>query len=177
MKLHGYQEQARDFLRGRDRAGLFLDMGLDRYARPMSTCQGCGEAFDPNYPTQKYHTHACFVRAMNSDRARQRAKGVKGGAVRGQQMRDNASGLGYVKGEGGHHEHRLVAARVLGRRLNPGEVVHHEDLNKQNNDPSNLIVFVSQSQHARHHKLGHPGQGRCDCYGIRLKEVMPDATS
>lgn len=37
-------------------------------------------------------------------------------------------------------------------------------------------MFVSQAQHARHHKLNHCGQDRCDCYGIRLKEVMPDAT-
>lgn len=28
MQLHDYQIVARDFLRGRDRAGLFLDMGL-----------------------------------------------------------------------------------------------------------------------------------------------------
>jgi hypothetical protein len=28
MKLHPYQEVARDFLRNQDRAGLFLDMGL-----------------------------------------------------------------------------------------------------------------------------------------------------
>lgn len=30
MKLHDYQEVARDFLRGRGRAGLFLDMGLGK---------------------------------------------------------------------------------------------------------------------------------------------------
>lgn len=28
MQLHSYQEVARDFLRGQDRAALFLDMGL-----------------------------------------------------------------------------------------------------------------------------------------------------
>lgn len=79
-------------------------------------------------------------------------------------------GAGYVK-VNGRHEHRVVAEDVLGRALKPGEVVHHEDQNKMNNDPENLIVFPSQVDHARHHKLEHLGTP-CDCPGIRLKEVM-----
>lgn len=39
MKLHGYQEQARDFLRGRDQAGLFLDMGLGKTAITLSALE------------------------------------------------------------------------------------------------------------------------------------------
>jgi hypothetical protein len=38
-------------------------------------------------------------------------------------------------------EHRLVMEHLLGRYLNPSEVVHHVDGNKQNNDPSNLLVM------------------------------------
>lgn len=141
----------------------------------MSTCQGCGVEFTPNYPEQKYHTHACFLQNLNRDKARQTAKARKGGAVRGEQIKAASSATGYVKVSGADvHEHRAVAEQVLGRKLHPKEVVHHEDLNKQNNDPTNLIVFVSQAQHARHHKLDHPGQPTCDCYGIRLKEVMPN---
>lgn len=36
MKLHGYQELARDFLRGRPHAGLFLDLGLGKTATTLS---------------------------------------------------------------------------------------------------------------------------------------------
>lgn len=40
----------------------------------------------------------------------------------------------------------MVAERMLGRKLKPGEVVHHIDGNKRNNAPENLMVFpVSQS--------------------------------
>lgn len=51
----------------------------------------------------------------------------------------------------GRHEHRVVAESILGRPLAPGEVVHHEDGNKRNNDPRNIFVFRSQSEHAAYH--------------------------
>ena len=52
----------------------------------------------------------------------------------------------------GEHEHRRVARKMLGRRLLPGEVVHHIDMDKHNNDPGNLMVFKSQEAHARWHR-------------------------
>lgn len=39
MKLHSYQELARDFLRGRPSAGLFLDLGLGKTATTLSALQ------------------------------------------------------------------------------------------------------------------------------------------
>lgn len=48
------------------------------------------------------------------------------------------------------HEHRVVAEQMLGRSLRPGEIVHHIDGNKHNNDPSNLQV-MTQSAHIREH--------------------------
>jgi hypothetical protein len=50
----------------------------------------------------------------------------------------------------GRHEHRVVAEQMLGRPLRRGEIVHHIDGNKHNNDPSNLQV-MSQSDHIREH--------------------------
>ncbi|WP_045235088.1 HNH endonuclease signature motif containing protein [Deinococcus pimensis] len=43
--------------------------------------------------------------------------------------------------------HRLVAERMLGRPLRPGEVVHHVDGDKRNNNPENLRVLQSQQRH------------------------------
>lgn len=51
----------------------------------------------------------------------------------------------------GRHTHRVVAERIIGRALLPGEIVHHRDGNKRNNDPDNLVVFPSQASHAKHH--------------------------
>jgi HNH endonuclease len=49
--------------------------------------------------------------------------------------------------------HREVAKDFLNRPLLPGEVVHHIDENKSNNQPENIIVFKTKADHARHHKL------------------------
>lgn len=69
-----------------------------------------------------------------------------------------AANLG--KGEGkayrktyGRHTHRVIAEEKIGRPLKKGEVVHHKDENILNNDPDNLEVFASQSEHAKHHIL------------------------
>jgi len=51
----------------------------------------------------------------------------------------------------GRHLHRIVAESTLGRALKPGEVVHHIDGNKHNNDSENLMVFASQAEHAAWH--------------------------
>lgn len=50
-------------------------------------------------------------------------------------------------------EHRYVMENFIGRKLKKGEVVHHIDRDRTNNDISNLILFPSQSEHIKHHNL------------------------
>lgn len=63
--------------------------------------------------------------------------------------RKRGSGKGYTKIDG-RHKHRVVAEEMLGRPLAPGEIVHHKDGDKRNNEPDNLEV-MTQSEHIREH--------------------------
>ena len=47
--------------------------------------------------------------------------------------------------------HRVVAEQTIGRKLRPGEVVHHLDHDKTNNSPENLVVCSSASVHRQYH--------------------------
>ncbi len=67
-----------------------------------------------------------------------------------EKRRDTGAGKTYTK-RFSRHEHRIVAEIKLGRKLKPGEVVHHIDEDKRNNHPDNLIVFENQAAHAKHH--------------------------
>jgi hypothetical protein len=53
----------------------------------------------------------------------------------------------FVSVRGYVPEHRLIMEGLIGRYLRPEEVVHHEDDNGLNNDPSNLRLFASQAEH------------------------------
>lgn len=53
------------------------------------------------------------------------------------------------------YEHILIAEQKLGRYLKDNEVVHHIDRNKKNNNPDNLMVFATASDHSAYH-AGHP---------------------
>jgi len=50
------------------------------------------------------------------------------------------------------YEHRVVAEEKVGRRLLPGEHVHHKDENTANNHPDNLVVMASAAEHRLAHR-------------------------
>lgn len=70
---------------------------------------------------------------------------------RGDAQRGRGEGRTYRK-RNGRHEHRVVVEQKIGRVLRPGEVVHHIDGDKLNNDPDNLAV-MTQAEHMRKHDL------------------------
>ena len=67
----------------------------------------------------------------------------------------NVPGHPSANRDGYIYEHRLVAEETLRRELAPEERVHHLDGDKGNNNPSNLLVFPSNGEHARHHMIGN----------------------
>ena len=119
--------------------------------RPCSTC---GDLFAPHRknPGAKFCCRRCEWASnkgpeFNARIARESA------VLRGDVQRGRGDGKTYRKFNG-RHEHRVTAEQKLGRPLRPGEVVHHEDEHKQNNDPRNLDVLPSQAEHAKLHFSG-----------------------
>ena len=122
--------------------------GNPRFA-PERACTHCGAMFAPAWKKreQKLCSLACQRRAAlkHDDPEVQRERGSRSGESR------RGTGTGYVKYHQ-RHQHRVVAEQMLGRPLEPGEIVHHKDNDKSNNDPSNLEV-MTQADHIRIH---HP---------------------
>jgi hypothetical protein len=56
-----------------------------------------------------------------------------------------------AKGNGCVYDHILASEEMLGRPLNPHEVVHHKDENRANNGHENLMVMFDKADHARLH--------------------------
>ena len=62
---------------------------------------------------------------------------------------------GYQRNSDNTREHRLIAEKVLNRKLKRNEIVHHIDYNKSNNKNSNLLICDR-----KYHNLIH---ARTDC--------------
>ena len=104
------------------------------------------------------HLHAWNARKMREYNRLSNPMNQPGGVLasrirRGHEQRGKGEGRTYTKLLG-RHEHRQVVETLLGRPLKPGEVVHHLDGDKRNNDPDNLVVLPSQSAHCKAHDFG-----------------------
>ena len=119
------------------------------------TCDVCGKVFDKSESAVKEHNFCCIkhfrkwcserMSVYNKAENPMNKKWTKKMRLKKREQVLNRTGKGektYNKFLG-RHEHRVVAERMLGRKLKKNEVVHHIDLNKQNNDECNLVVLPS----------------------------------
>lgn len=129
------------------------------------TCDVCGKVFDKAESTVREHNFCCIkhfrkwcserMSGYNKEENPMNKKWSKKMRLKKREQVLHRTGKGektYNKFLG-RHEHRVVAERMLGRKLKKNEVVHHIDLNKQNNDESNLVVLPSNSEHSHLHQI------------------------
>ncbi len=118
-------------------------LGKAKRKQVTLTCVICNATFSvrlSRVDSAKYCDYECH----------QVGEGRKGGKIGGAVMHARSQGKAYLKTQG-RHTHRVLMEQILGRPLVRGEIVHHIDGNKLNNDPSNLQLLASQADHARLH--------------------------
>lgn len=94
-------------------------------------CEHCGSPYKANRKTQRF-CFSCYSKFWNTD---------------------SASEDGYVFlnfSNDSFYKHRVIAEKLLGRKLATNEFVHHIDLDRKNNEYSNLLV-IDRRSHSRLH--------------------------
>lgn len=139
----------------------FIEGGVnERIYQPYTTdCPNCGKEFTPNKKQLRSLAVGKQKRAYCSPLCARQHMAIKNAGSnnpkwRGGKVDDH--GYNSVHMPGYHEaspyvlEHRLIMERVLGRKLEDGEIVHHKNGDKKDNRPENLEVLTI-SEHMRHH--------------------------
>ncbi len=128
-------------------------------------CTWCGQTFQKRKADLHEHNFCCKEhfyqwagkRLSEYDRTENpmnKPGGVPESRIRrSEHLRGSGEGKSYPKYLG-KHAHRMIAEILIGRPLRPGEIVHHIDGDKLNNDPENIQVLPSQSVHCKVHGFG-----------------------
>lgn len=116
-------------------------------ARIRKICLNCEKVFFVSacHVKQKYCCLLCKQRHISRTTAQSRADKMRGIGKDGGALKRTT----YIKYRG-KHLHRVLMEKKIGRLLVAGEIVHHRDGNRHNNDIDNLVL-MTQSMHASIH--------------------------
>ena len=112
------------------------------------TCIGCQKPFVPKDKRNDFCSKQCYQEYAKRTGIRKRT---------GFWM-ENGYKVLYNNGNS-RKEHILVMEQHIGRKLKLGEIVHHIDGNKTNNDISNLQLMTAQ-EHSRMHREKEINEGK-----------------
>lgn len=146
--------------------------GAHRRRTAKNAGQKCSRCSVEFYATTKrvYCGDACRIEAM---RARRYVTGESHPLYKGSGILGN--GYAWVLDPSGartnagkpcrRYTHIVIMERALGRRINPGEVVHHLNGVKHDNRPENLLVLTSSEHRQVHHWYSEEYQREHDAIG------------
>jgi len=110
---------------------------------------------------------------MNTNKIRSmRGKALRGpenGQWKGGRLLRGGDVMIWTPDRGHIAEHRLLMEQMLGRQLEPGEVVHHRDGNHTNNASDNLQVYRRNSEHLAEELKGRRPQWTSE--GLRRMRI------
>ena len=147
-------------------------------------CESCGEEFERHKRLEKgkpfrFCSHECWVAWMrvpgNSPLSgkkgpahpRSRIVGELHHAYKGGCLRPD--GYWYLPEKGNRVlKHRKIFSEAIARELLSGEIVHHEDRDRSNDDPRNLRLFKTHAAH----RCYHAGTGP---RGMTYEEVLAES--
>lgn len=150
---------------------MIIELYTDKPGKSLVKCDGCNlEHFvrRVSYVTSKeiHYCRSCSNKRNGAARKGKYAAWNSGKrySIRETERTEYVNSSGYLevwcgRGDGSRGrkdgyrlKHHLAMEDALGRPLEAGEVVHHVDGDKLNNDPTNLHLCLTAAEHRKIHK-------------------------